>query len=75
MEPLKVGDYVTTNYSSYKSRVVRQITEIVPGMCGSGFMAKADGGKFCEHCKCTPDRPTKSLDSAWFKKVTEDSHG
>ena len=70
--PFKVGDEVTTDMPGEDNTVVRTITKIRKSdLCGSGWMASADGGKQCPACGRWDATPLKDYDAPWFQLVAE----
>ena len=71
---LKVGDTVVTKFHSTEKDVIRRITSIQKynkQICGSGWMATADGGGECPHCRREYGTPVHLIDAAWFIPAKE----
>lgn len=71
--PFKVGDKVTTNHPGEDQTIVRTITKIKKSdICGSGWIASADGGKQCPTCGRWDASPLTDYDAPWFQLVKEE---
>ena len=71
---LFIGARVRTDYHLDQKWVIRTLTKLERDLeYGSGFMACADDGGDCPHCKRPLGDPIFRVDAGWFVLVEEEN--